>query len=242
MMKKTKINRLIRELEKINHYGTRKILVQLKKEVNVYLSCNTRQNILEKKIKQQLRRKSKIQIGGGKNYLLDFINIDISKPADIIYDVRNGIPLPSNCINFIFTEHFLEHIDYPISVLNFFSEAYRVLRNNGKFVVSVPDTKLIATAYVKNNKKLLYKIKNRWYSKRSIIKNIDSGIDIVNLVIRDEYANKKYTPHFWGYDEKKLKQLFIDSGFKNIKKWSFNKEIANIKRRFGSIYIEGTKK
>lgn len=241
MKKKIKIVQLIDELENINHYGVEKALVQLKKEVSIYLACDNEIKNINEKIKQQLSIKNKIHVGGGKQYLKGFINIDLSKPADIIYDVRKNLPFPSESVDFIFSEHFLEHIDYPISVLNYFLEAYRILRKKGKLIIGVPDAGLITEAYVKKDKKILLRIKNEWYSKRSIINNIEAGIDIVNLVIKDEYADEKYNPHFWGYDELKLKNLFKKNNFKKIKKWKFDKNIANPKRKFGSIYIEGVK-
>lgn len=241
MKKKTGPHELIKKLEKIKGYGFKYALVRLKKEADVYVSCIKEKRNLKNKIRKQLLKKSKLQIGGGKNYLEAFINIDVFKPADIIFDIRNGIPLPPESINFIFTEHFLEHLDYPVSVLNFFSESERVLRKNGKLIIGVPDAGNIIQRYVKNDKKYLSKIKKKWYKKRSIIKNIDPGIDIVNLIIRDQDTDEKYNPHFWGYDEIKLKKLFKNTGFRNVKKWTFNKEIANPKRKFGSLYMEGVK-
>lgn len=238
---KIKIKNLINELNKIDDYGVNRSLMQLKKEIKIYLNCINEIVDLENKIKVQLSKKNKVQIGGGSHYLNGFINIDVVKPADIIFDVRKNIPLPSQSINYIFTEHFLEHIDYPVSVFNFFSEANRVLFKQGRLVVGVPDSGLVIKAYINKNKKFLKKIKNNWYSKRIIIKYIDTGIDIVNLLIRDEDCDAKYNPHFWGYDEVKLKKMFKDNGFKNIKKWIVDSSIASPKRKFCTLYIEGTK-
>ena len=40
----------------------------------------------------------KVQIGGGTHILPGFLNIDIIPPADVIYDVREGIPLRSDSV------------------------------------------------------------------------------------------------------------------------------------------------
>lgn len=234
------IYKIMGELKDIDSYGVKRSLVQLEKELNIYFDCQ-KNKPTKSEIKRQLLEKNKLQIGGGKHYLNGFINIDLGQPADIIYDVRKEIPLPEKSVNFIFTEHFLEHIDYPDSVLRFFSEVHRVLRRGGKLVIGVPDAGLTAKAYAMGDRKFLNKIKKEWYTKRSIINHIESGIDIVDLVIRDQDADAVYNPHFWGYDDTKLKKLFKDSGFKTIKKWNFDKTIANPKRQFGSIYIEGVK-
>ena len=219
MKKDLRISKTINELEKINNHSINRVLVQLKKEINIFEACNSETSEkIEQKVKEQLATKKSIQIGGGRCYLEGFINIDIQQPADIVYDIRIKIPLPSNSVNFIFTEHFLEHIDYPNSVLRFFSEAYRVLSAKGRIVVGVPDSGLIAKAYASNNTEFLQRLKQAWYSKRTIYNDIDLGIDLVSLAIRDQDADEVYNPHFWGYDETKLISLFEKFGFVNIKK------------------------
>lgn len=241
-MRRHKITKFIKEIKNTKHYGLKRVSVQFKKEMDLYLNCKEQENVLRKKVKDQLLTKNKVQIGGGDNYLENFINIDVKEPADIIYDVRGGIPLPAGSINFLFAEHFLEHLDYPVSVNKFFSEAYRVIRINGKLAVGVPDSEMVINAYCKKDKNFLKKIRKDWYGKRKIKGNISDGIDVVNLVMRDLDCDKKYNPHYWGYDIEKLESLFRSAGFQNIKRWVFNKRIANPKRRFAGLYLEGTKK
>ena len=54
---------------------------------------------------------SKVQIGGGTHQLDGFFNIDLAPPADLLWDVREGIPLKEGSVQTLFSEHFLEHID-----------------------------------------------------------------------------------------------------------------------------------
>lgn len=242
-MKKNKqqILKFINEIKSIKHLGIQKMLIPLEKEISVYYNCIETNKNIKKIVSKQLQSKSKIQIGGGKRYLNGFINIDINKPADIVYDVREGIPVPAKSVNFIFTEHFLEHISYPDSVNLFFEESFRILKYSGELVVGVPDCGKIINAYTRNNKILLNKIKQIWYKNRKDKNLIETKIDIVNMVISDELFDKKYNPHYWGYDIEKIKYLFKKHGFNNIKPWKFNSQIANPKRKYCSIYLSGKK-
>lgn len=184
---------------------------------------------------------TKVQIGGGKHIINGYLNIDIIPPADLICDIRRGLPLEVGTIEFIFTEHLLEHLDYPKSVKKLIRECYRVLKPNGKLVVGVPDSEKMITAYVKRDPKFFKKLMRIWYSKRDIVGDINTYIDLLNLHFRDQYKNKKYSQHLWAYDKEKLSSLFIEAGFKKVKKWKFDNKIANPKRKFGSIYCEAIK-
>jgi len=190
---------------------------------------------------RQKVKNSRVQIGGGNHYIKGFLNIDLVLPADMICDVREGIPLKSNSIRFLFSEHFLEHIDYPKSTKRFIKECYRVLEKNGRIVVGVPDSRLAVKAYYNRDKKAINKFIKLWYSKRNCLGHFNTPIDFLNYHFRDQDDDKKYHPHLWAYDEEKLKSLLRDAGFRKIGVWNFDARIANPKRKFGSVYVRGTK-
>jgi predicted SAM-dependent methyltransferase len=216
-------------------HGLKRALRNLSKEIRVF------RNHTAPRSKIMVLGNSKVQIGGGTHYLTGFVNIDILPPADIIFDVREGIPLPSGSVEFIFSEHFLEHVDYPISAKKIMKEAFRVIRKNGKVVISVPDSERVIGAYVKRDKKKLNEYIRRWYSKRDNLEHFNTAIDVVNYHFRDQDDSDKYASHLWGYDKEKLKSLLKNVGFHSIREWEFDPKIANPKRKFGSIYIEGKK-
>src|SRR3989344_1853200 len=110
--------RAILEFNKTTH-GMGRALRNLTKEIGLYENHIKGARDLSKKKNLDT---TKIQIGGGSHTLRDYLNIDIVPPADIIYDLREGIPLKDESSEFIFTEHFLEHIDYPTSTKKFFDE------------------------------------------------------------------------------------------------------------------------
>ncbi|MFC1678211.1 methyltransferase domain-containing protein [Patescibacteria group bacterium] len=237
-----KINKSIDELEKqakkiLNlkeaTHGLKRALRNLDKEIKLFKN--------HKPLKRTAIDNAQVQIGGGSHYLEGFLNIDIQAPADIICDIREGIPLSTNSALLIFSEHFLEHVDYPVSAKNFIKESFRVLKRGGRLIIGVPDTARVLRAYIENDDKNLKEYIQRWYGKRGLHKHFNTAIDVVNYHMRDQDDSDKYAPHLWGYDRKKLESLLRTAGFKKIKEWRFDSRIANPKRKFGSIYVEGAK-
>ncbi len=226
---------------KSSTHGLKRALRMLLKEINLYKNHIYGSYVLKNILKKYRVLPKKIQIGGGRHILNGFLNIDINSPADIVFDVREGLPLKSNYAELIFSEHFLEHIDYPVSVKKFIRECYRVLDKNGKLIIGVPDSELLIKNYVKKNKFFWRYIINRWYLKRKCLKHFNTYIDLVNYHFRDQDDDREYNPHYWAYDFEKLKSLFQCAGFNKIKKWKFEPHIANPKRQWASLYVVGVK-
>jgi predicted SAM-dependent methyltransferase len=186
-------------------------------------------------------RHPRVQIGGGNHRLPGFHNIDIIEPADQIWDVRESLPLPSGSVEFLFSEHFLEHIDYPRSAKTYAGEAHRVLATGGHIVTGVPDAEAVLTAYQHRDPAFFADMRERWYSRRDCLADLNTYIDLVNYVFRDQDDSDRYTPHLWAYDHEKLVDLFTEAGFTHVERWTFDDTIANPKRRWGSVYVIATK-
>ncbi len=191
--------------------------------------------------KAQQVSKDKLHVGCGKNYLDEFVNLDMFAPADIIWDVRDSLPFKDNSFEIIFSEHFLEHVDFPVSVCRFLNEAFRTLQNNGQIIIGVPDTELVLKAYCQNNTLFFEELLNRWYASRDCKEYMKNPLNCVNYHMRDQLFHHKYTPHLWGYDKQNLTELLQNAGFSNIRLWEINTKWTNPKRIWGSIYITGEK-
>lgn len=217
-------------------HGLSRSLRMLRKEIDAYSSHidPLKKHFFKGKIE-------KVQIGGGKHELKDFLNIDIFEPADVIYDLREGIPLEDEAVQFLFSEHFMEHIDYPKSTKFFAKECFRVTEKGGKVVIGVPDGEKILKGYVEKDESLRKEYMEKWYSNRTCKEDFNTYIDLVNYHFRDQDDDEKYNPHFWDYDFEKLRDLFLSAGFSSVEKWEFDPIIANPKREFGSIYIIAAK-
>lgn len=53
----------------------------------------------------------RIDLGCGKNCRPGFVGIDIREQGqDILWDVRDGLPLPDSSVAILYTSHFVEHL------------------------------------------------------------------------------------------------------------------------------------
>jgi predicted SAM-dependent methyltransferase len=243
-MQNTKIEELKNNLllalkDKSTTHGLARSCRHLLKEIVLYKNhLEGVENLTENKI---ILNTEKIQVGGGTHILEGYLNIDIVPPADIVYDVREGIPLKDKCSEYIFCEHFLEHIDYPISAKKFVNECNRILKTSGKLVIGVPDGQLIVDKYVSKDKFFFKEMIEKWYAKRNCLEHFNTYIDLLNYHFRDQDDDEKYTPHLWTYDYEKLVSMLKMAGFKKVARWKFDAKIANPKREWASLYVVATK-
>jgi SAM-dependent methyltransferase len=104
----------------------------------------------------------------------DYIGLDIKDYGqEIIWDMKNGIPLPDNsCIN-IFSSHFIEHFNDTIFFMN---ECWRILEPKGEIYIICPHRKN-DSAYIPSHIKQLdeftfkafsYKEKKEWNEDNNI--------------------------------------------------------------------------
>jgi predicted SAM-dependent methyltransferase len=183
---------------------------------------------------------TRVQIGGGSHHIDGFYNIDVAPPADLLWDIREGIPLHDNSVDVLFSEHFLEHIDYPHSAKLYAREAHRILTPGGQVITGVPDAAYFLNHYPADITQATEAIE-RWYAKRNCRADINTYLDLINYVFRDQDDDPTYNPHHWAYDHEKLVQLFTEAGFTTIEPWPFNPQLANPKRRWASIYVTARK-
>jgi len=97
----------------------------------------------------------KLHIGCGTVYRAGWINVDnnsdhnITK-LDLNWDVSNPIPYPDNSVDFISSEHFIEHL--PIqTAIKFLKECKRVLKIGGVIRTSTFDLDDLILAARKDN-------------------------------------------------------------------------------------------
>ncbi|MER7508958.1 methyltransferase domain-containing protein [Streptomyces lavendulae] len=181
-----------------------------------------------------------IQVGGGAHRIDGFFNIDAVPPADLLWDVREGLPLQDNTVEVLFSEHFLEHIDYPMSAKHYACEAHRVLTPGGQLITGVPDAAYVLSRYPTGPEQAGEMV-DRWYAKRTCRQDINTYLDLINYVFRDQDDDPAYTPHLWAYDLDKLRQLFTEAGFKTVEPWAFDPSMANAKREWASVYVVATR-
>jgi SAM-dependent methyltransferase len=181
-----------------------------------------------------------VQIGGGTHSIEGFFNVDAIPPADLLWDVREGIPLQDATVQVLFSEHFLEHIDYPRSAKDFTREAHRVLAPGGQVITGVPDAAHVLAPYPAPPSEAA-EMTARWYANRTCSGDINTYLDLINYVFRDQDDDATYHPHYWAYDAEKLVRLFTDAGFSRVEPWAFDPRVATPGREWGSVYVVATK-
>jgi predicted SAM-dependent methyltransferase len=167
---------------------------------------------IEKSTDQCIDDKSiKINLGCGGVKFQNWINIDIEPGADIILDLKTGLPFRDSSIRYIYSEHVLEHFSHDEG-LSIVKECYRVLSNGGVMRIAMPDLDHIIEKYSTDWKN------QDWLSwpEYAFIKTKGQMINIAF----------SWWGHKYLYNEEELRQQLMDAGF------SFNIRISRLESRF----------
>lgn len=191
----------------------------------------------------------KLHIGCGENVIDDWLNSDFFPLSDKILqlDATKAFPFSNESLDYIFSEHMIEHISYAngFAMLN---ECYRTLKNNGKIRISTPNLQFLIDLY-KPNKSELQKEYIVWATDNFINEApCYDDIFVINNFVRD-------WGHLFIYDEKTLRFSMEKAGFTDLVKCSLNesqnellRNLENEERmpkgflRLESITFEGTKR
>lgn len=90
----------------------------------------------------------KLHLGCGPHIKQGWLNYDIEPgKGGLRHDLRRGIPQPDKSADFVYHEHFLEHLTQAEG-LAFLKECHRVLKPGGVMRIVMPDLRALAFAYV----------------------------------------------------------------------------------------------
>jgi len=144
--------------------------------------------------------KVKLHIGYGKNLFPSWINIDIMRDVDLRIDVRKGLLFEDNSVDFIYNEHFIEHLSAD-EAKSFFKECHRVLKPGGVLRIATPDLAYLIERYMVD-----------WFDQ--------TWVRDYNFKTACEMLNASF--YKWGhkflYDEETLRMYLEQSGFKDIRR------------------------
>lgn len=193
----------------------------------------------------------KLHLGCGSNIKKGFINIDLSKGADLRLDLRERLPFSINSCLIIYSEHFLEHLDYPDQAIFFMKESYRILKPGGVFSVGVPDTEWVILAYAEQlfPDSFPYPIENKYFAKwgerySAWFQWGEKKGWHPNCVTKMEHLNYHFrqgTRHRFAYDFETLKYILELAGFGEVKRRDFDPELDSEGRKIGTLYVEAIK-
>lgn len=172
----------------------------------------------------------KLNVGCGTAQLPGWLNIDIELGADLVTDVREGLPFDNNSVHFIYNEHFIEHLSYE-ECEKVLREFRRCLKKGGVLRIATPDLDSLVMQYNRdfNN--------SEWFPR---------GFEFVKT--KGMALNMAFSR--WGhrflYNEEELRNQLSKAGFSDMTRCELNKssypELSNLETRKESrLIIEAVK-
>lgn len=188
----------------------------------------------------------KVNIGSGASGLDGWVNMDLSPGENVncIYDCRHHLPFPDESVHMIFTEHFMEHIDYTEDVPFFLSECLRVLQPGGVIRIIVPDAEKYIKAYMEHDWDMLAQISthiNEEHFDEHFKSQYHTMMEAVNFIFR-QGGHHKYA---WDYET--MAFVLDRYGFTEIERQSYQQTkldelaIDQQARASESLYVEAVK-
>ena len=154
----------------------------------------------------------RLQVGSGPSNIEGWLNSDIEPNifrGQIYINMSRKLPVESNSLDYIFSEHSLEHIPFNDGV-RFLSEAYRVLKNKGVIRISTPD--LFFLFRLLQDKSRLSPAQNdyiKWASEEFIKGKYKRTSRVVNNFFR-AWGHK----YIWDFET--IREVLEDVGFTGI--------------------------
>jgi len=168
----------------------------------------------------------KLNVGSGKAKLPGWVNIDIEAGADVVVDVKRGLPFYNNSVDFVYCEHLLEHLTHKQGQ-EVIREFRRCLKKDGIVRIAMPDLDHIIQKYNTD-------WKNQDWLTWPQFKFIETKGQMINICFRS-------WGHKYLYNEEDLRCQLAKAGFKNIvrceKDKSNHSEFCNLETRIDSKLI-----
>jgi len=184
------------------------------------------------------KRLNYLNVGCGKKYHTDWVNIDMASLSDDVITVNllKGIPFPDNHFDVVYHSQVLEHFAKE-KALDFMTECFRVLKPDGIIRVVVPDLENIVDEYKKHLKENLenpndISIANYdWILLEmydQTVRNYSGGqMDV--LLKQPNLINEKYIIDRIGYVGKNIRNKNLNRDSSNI--------LRNIKKSLSSFLM-----
>jgi SAM-dependent methyltransferase len=191
-----------------------------------------------------------VNVGCGSHGLEGWVNIDSSAAPGVtcVRDCRTELPLASGSASGIFTEHFLEHLDYYEEAPQFLRECRRVLAPGGTLRVIVPDGGKYLEAYCTGDLETMGRFSplvtldpQSDIAPFSIAKQVlpfQTKMEVVNFHFRQSGQ------HRFSYDFETLAGLLRECGFASVTRSDFRKSrlqdlaIDSLERSSESLVVE----
>ena len=173
----------------------------------------------------------RLNFGCGQNQKPGWLNIDFAPNADLAIDLRERLPFEDGSCVEIYSEHVLEHFEYPVKVNQLLAECFRVLKPGGTFSAGVPDTEWPLWEYAGLTTGGYFEyVKEAWHPPWCVTR-----MEHINHHFRQDGEHK------FAYDEETLTNLLRRAGFVDVRVRPFDPRMDSIERRVGTIYATSRK-
>lgn len=215
--------------------GISRGLVHALKLARLELTLSRRHRRSFNKIQKSLKDKVdlRLHLGCGENRLPGWINIDLLEfDVEAQLDLREDWPFLNGTVSRIYSEHTLEHFEYPGEVRHFLSESMRVLKPGGVIEVGVPDTEWPLKAYGNDADQYWKLSKALWIPPET---ECETQLDVINYHFRLEGEHK------YAWDLPTLTKELNKAGFAAIEKREFDPSFDSESRKYGTLYMRARK-
>lgn len=188
-----------------------------------------------------------VNVGCGERLQPGWINIDqFERDGIYFWDCRKRLPFADNAAKAIFTEHFLEHLEYEDEAPQFLRDCHRCLAPGGTLRVVVPDAGAYLREYSAGGWDVLAKMRplstcDGGYKDAWLNDCYTTRMEFINAVFRQRGEHK------YGYDAETLIRLLRAAGFSDVTQQSFGVSLQLLPvpdtadRATESLYVEAVK-
>ena len=155
------------------------------------------------------------------------------------YKLPNRLPFEDESIQYLAGSHFIEHLDLNEG-MEFFKEAFRIMKRGGMIHISCPDLDIYVQNYVQRNRSFF---EHPLIQEACTFKNAGT---FGALFIAKAYDSGG--AHRWFYDFESLKNVLERTGFEEVKKITrLNSQIPDMEkielpeREIETLYVEAVK-
>jgi predicted SAM-dependent methyltransferase len=156
----------------------------------------------------------KVQLGSGLKLLEGWLNTDCSLffKSKCFLDVTRRFPFEDKSVDYVFTEHLIEHLVYPEG-LAMLRESFRVLKPGGSIRVACPDLRAIIG---------LYAAEKTEAQKQYIKTSVDNSLPHIRIYKESFVINNavRNWGHKFIYDEETLAAALESAGFTGVTRFN----------------------
>jgi predicted SAM-dependent methyltransferase len=140
----------------------------------------------------------KLHIGGKQEKEgWSILNIQKKDGVDFLGDISDLSQFQENSIQEIYASHVVEHIDQK-NIKKTLKGIYRILKDDGKFYVSVPDLDILCRIFIEKNAPLKVKY--------HVMRMMFGG------------QTDKFDYHYFGWNFEFMNNYLLEAGFKRIER------------------------